>query len=680
MSFLKPRSPVAALVAATCVSCFAANAPVATGATGALPAAPAASAALAGPAAPVPASGPAAPRLPVEAYAKRPQFMHVTLAPDGKRFAALVNRDNDGIVVVRELDGEHPLKPIFKPNDPKLSVRWLRWVGDRLLVSLSFPGERNGVETVETRMVSMRADGSDMRKMFPPDLSTDDPPQFTDSVIDALPDGRHVLVEVRGLPEDIGMAVYSLDVETGRRERVQSSEAYVDHWVVDQAHRVRAGVRLEKTTISLVVRPPEGGSWTRLFERPVLSGEEMDPLGFGRDPNVLYVSGDHDGKRAVYAMDLGKPGQPRTLKLADEDFDTDGSLIVSPRTHEPVGIQGGSDNTGNAYWDEDYRSLARGLSKALPDRTNTLLQVSDDEGRYLVLSEGNGIPPEYYLGDTRTHSLDRIARTYPQLPEATLVRRVHLTLHARDGLALPAWLTLPAGSTGRHLPAVVLPHGGPISNDEDGFDPWTQFLANRGLAVLQVDFRGSSGHGRDFMTAGLKRWGLEMQDDITDATRWLVDSGVADPKRVCIVGGSYGGYAALMGAIKTPDLYRCAVSFAGVTDLYALADEQENFMHKEVFEQQVASKEGDMIQMRRTSPRYLADQVHVPVLLVHGTLDRSVPYAQSEVMASALKSAGKDVRFVTQQGGDHHLSRYAQSLEFLTELDKFLGQQLALTP
>jgi dipeptidyl aminopeptidase/acylaminoacyl peptidase len=179
------------------------------------------------------------------------------------------------------------------------------------------------------------------------------------------------------------------------------------------------------------------------------------------------------------------------------------------------------------------------------------------------------------------------------------------------------------------------------------------------------------------MKAGLKRWGLEMQDDLTDSVAWLVKQGIADASRVCIVGASYGGYAALMGAAKTPELYRCAVSFAGVSDLLDLAAHERQFTHmEEVFARQVGSAWEDRGQLKATSPRRLADQVQAPVLLVHGTLDRSVPFEQSESMANALKRSGKKVRFVEQEDGDHHLSHQGHRTQFFEELERFLAEHL----
>lgn len=224
---------------------------------------------------------------------------------------------------------------------------------------------------------------------------------------------------------------------------------------------------------------------------------------------------------------------------------------------------------------------------------------------------------------------------------------------------------------------MLLPHGGPGSRDNLDFDPWTAFLADRAYGVLQVNFRGSEGYGHDFEAAGWQRWGLEMQDDLTDAVGWAVKEGIADAGRICIVGASYGGYAALMGAVKTPELYRCAVSFAGVTDLPDLIGHMGQYVGgSDAAKRQIGKAWGDRERLRATSPALQAERIQVPVLLLHGSDDRSVPVEQGEAMATALKRAGKTYRYVELEGGDHHLSRQAHRLTFFKELEGFLGEHL----
>ena len=271
-----------------------------------------------------------------------------------------------------------------------------------------------------------------------------------------------------------------------------------------------------------------------------------------------------------------------------------------------------------------------------------------------------------------------LGRTYPELAPPQLMGKQVVRIQARDGLSLVAYITRGRGAGKAPGPMVVLPHGGPHSRDDADFDPWAELLASRGYTVLQVNFRGSSCYGAAFLKAGLQQWGKEMQEDLEDAVQWAVSKGVADPQRVCIVGGSYGGYAALMGVVKTPQLYRCAVSFAGVSNLTDLALYWKDFIGGKKFARRTLGDWwDDRERLRATSPALQAQRIEVPVLLVHGTADRSVPVEQSRDMAKALASAGRSYRYVEQEGGDHHLSRQAHRTEFLRELEAFLQAHLA---
>jgi len=303
--------------------------------------------------------------------------------------------------------------------------------------------------------------------------------------------------------------------------------------------------------------------------------------------------------------------------------------------------------------------------------------MSDDENRYLVYSSNGQTPGQIFLGDDRANKLELFALSYPGLSQKDMATKTKVSIKARDGLELPAYLTVPQGVEAKKLPMVMLVHGGPQHHDDADFDTWAQFLANRGYAVLQVNYRGSTGFGRGLMAAGLKRWGMEMQDDLTDAAQWAIANGTADPKRLCIVGASFGGYSALMGVAKTPELYQCAVSFAGVSDLVELGRDHREFGGAEgVYDIQVGSVDKDADRLRQTSPRYLASQIKVPVLLIHGTEDRSVLFEQGQYMDEALTAAGKPHRFIKQERGDHHLSLYEHGLQFFKELEGFLAQHL----
>jgi dienelactone hydrolase len=634
-------------------------------------------------------AGQPAPKLPVEAFGALPAVRSVSLSSDGQKAAMLVNSQGNTTILVQELGKQNAKRTSLMSTDNKqYSFNWFRWVGNnRLLVGTIFPSKRKngasavgGVPTYETRLLAANTDTGQVVNLLKPDSFKGElQAQFHDRVIDFDVDGgKHVLLALADQEGSIDPVVYSLDVETGSRRHVYGPRQDFDTWMVDRNHQVRLGVYRDKLKVEIHACDPDGRNWRKLWSYEVLDKDSVSPLGFGKDPNELYLLADNNGYRALFTVDLRDPSLARKLKLAAKDKDLGGRLVYSKKTGEAIGLQGTS-NLGQAelnFWDADRRELISFIDQALPKRFNTIVSMSDDETRYVLHSSSDSIPGEFYLGDDRANTLGLLAQNYPSLNAKDMAHKQQVAIKVRDGLQLPGYLTLPIGVEPKNLPLVLLVHGGPQSSDSGDFDTWPQFLANRGYAVLQVNFRGSAGFGHELMSAGLKRWGQEMQDDLTDATRWAIARGTADPKRICIVGGSYGGYAALMGAARTPDLYRCAFSFAGVTDVYELGRDLGNYRGKEVFDKQIGSLDLERDRLKANSPVSVAKQIKVPVLLMHGTQDRSVAFYQGTIMDEALTTAGVQHRFIKQDLGDHHLSIYQHRMQFFTELESFLAENL----
>ncbi|WP_052736493.1 alpha/beta hydrolase family protein [Aquincola tertiaricarbonis] len=633
-------------------------------------------------------------RAPVAHYARLPMLSGMTLSPDGQRIAVLLNQEGRTVVATRPVAGGK-LVPVLSTDNTSHHFNWARWVNnDRLVVSLRFASRRQFTGTVETRLVSVKADGSGVIDLTRFDRGSSittvrRTQQQQDRVIDWLPsDGRHVLLQLRSVDSN-ELGVVRLNVETGARSTVMSPERGALRWLTDAQHRVRVGVFSDTDGHwSVRATEPQGGAWRTLW-RFDKSEDGVWPMGFGTDPQRLYVNAQHEGRSAVFSVQLDDATLPRTLVLADARHDVGGSLLRAPLSGEVLGIAGAGpagddedDGDGGTLWSPPWRALLKGLNQALPGRYNRIIHMAHDGQRFLLFSSGNGQPGQYFVGDRDKGTIALVADAYPELSDATLVGKQRTAIRARDGLPLNVYLTLPQGRKlgdgGAALPMVLLPHGGPHSRDDDDFDAWTEFLANRGHAVMQVNFRGSDGYGTAFKAAGLRRWGLEMQDDLTDAVQWAIGQRVADAGRVCIVGGSYGGYAALMGVVKTPELYRCAISFAGVSHLPDLILHQSEYIGGlRASDRMIGEFWGDRAQLRATSPALQAERIRVPVLLVHGTADRSVPVEQSREMAAALKSAGKPHRYIEQEGGDHHLSRHEHRLAFFEAMEQFLDQHLA---
>ncbi len=630
---------------------------------------------------------------PVEHFAALPMLSQVKLSPDGQKLAYLMSRGGNTYLVTRAVAGNGATKALLSTDNKEYYFKWIRWANnDRIVVSLRFASRRDFVGTTETRLLSIKAEGGDVVSLVHAERVSGSiggatvVRQIQDRVIDWLPaDGQHLLLELAE-PGTATPAVFKVNVNTGRRIIVKAPERHVEHWVTDVQGRLRAAVRRDEGTSEVRVASVDGKEWRTLWT--YRRGEpSVSPMGFGLDPNELYIRADHEGRRAVFSVRLDDPALKRTLRFALPNADAYGGLLRSPATGEVIGLRRsaeGGEEGGQAraeLWGAAWRAQMQAVDAGLPQRDNFLLDISRDEQQYLIYSESSRQPGEYYLGDRKTGELSRLGGTYPDLDVARLAGKHRLSIQSRDGLQLDSYLTLPKGRTvgdgGPPLPMVLLPHGGPQSFDDAGFDTWTEFLASRGHAVLQVNFRGSDGYGHAFRAAGLQRWGLEMQDDLTDGVAWAIAQRVADPSRVCIVGASYGGYAALMGVVKTPELYRCAVSFAGVSDLPDLLMHERKYIGgDERGEAAIGSFWGDRERLLATSPARQAERIRVPVLLVHGTDDRSVPFEQSENMAKALKRAGKPYRYMEQEDGDHHLSRYEHRLEFFKAMESFLDEHL----
>ncbi|MFL0810310.1 MAG: S9 family peptidase [Agarilytica sp.] len=626
-------------------------------------------------------------KFPVEYFSELPDVNRVRISPNGENLASVVRVDfkeqkketkGSAVQVANLKTGEKEFV-FFTSNDHE-RIRWMRWGNDsKLLVSIIFPATRGymNVQTNESRLliVDVDVDKNKVRNAISTRFlnTLNYFPQFQDEVIDFLPnDDNHFLLQI-STGTSVDNRVYKVSLGKPKMKLVQGSEPNVLDWTADKQGNVRIGEYFKDTNNKILHRFPGEKKWKVLWEFQSFSEDEIRPIGFGDDPNVLYVEARHGGKMAIFEVDLTDPTLKRTLVYANESYDVSGDLIYSTREKKVVGIEL-SDESDYVFWDEKYASFIRAINKALPGMDNYLVSTSKDENRYILYSSNSSDPGAYYFGDKKKKRLDPIAERYERLPLEHMVAKREVSYEARDGLEIEGFLTLPKGKKkGDRLPTIIFPHGGPISYSGRGFDYWTQFFANRGYAVLQMNFRGSYGYGFDFMKMGLAQWGLAMQDDVEDGTRWMIENGYADPEKVCIVGASYGGYAALMGAIKAPDLYKCVISFAGVTDLNSLLTRTRDFINYEMTKEQLGNNYGDL---KGRSPAFNAAKIKAPVLLVHGESDRRVSVSQSRTMRNELKKHKKDVTYVELEKGSHYLGNNDNRVATFKVMDTFLSQHL----
>ena len=615
--------------------------------------------------------------LPVQAFASAPTIDMLKLSPDGSRLSMIQTLDTDKqqLVLLKVVDidtGEN--KFLLKADSRELTILSVVWANNRqLLMKAAYASHRYGTPVTETRLVVIDADTGKNNSVVRGQLERKlvRTPQFQSNIVSLIPeDEHHILLALDGFTYGVGTSVVKINLKSGFAEIVANSRENLIDWVADRQHNPRIAIFRDDLRYQIKEKIADSHEFRELWQFDALSEDAIWPIGFDADPQLLYVSAYHEGRKAIFRVNLAQQQLKLELVKADANYDVAADVTYSWQENKIIAI-------ANEYVDAKYLKFQQALDNALPDADNYIVSMSHDQNRYIVLSSSQTHAGAYLLGDRKEKSLDYLLPKFGQLTPELMVAKQKINYQARDGLNIEGYLTTPLGyqqgETASSLPTIIFPHGGPISFDDDGFDYWTQFFANRGFAVLQMNFRGSHGYGFDFMQMGLQGWGLQMQDDVEDGTRWLINKGIADPKRICIVGASYGGYAALMGVVKTPDLYQCAVSFAGVTDVEALVKSHRRYTNYEVVKKQLGD-DFDLLEQR--SPVNHVDKIQVPVLLVHGTKDRSVPVKQSVAMYKALKSENKDVQYIELEDGDHYLSTNSHRLQTFQAMDSFLKQHL----
>lgn len=615
----------------------------------------------------------AAKELPVEAFASAPAIDKLKLSPDGTKLSMIqtLDTEKEQLVLVKLFDlqsGEQ--KYLVKADSRDLTIYSVIWANNKqLLMRAAYASHRYGTPVTETRLMVIDIETGKNRSVVNGQLQRKlvRTPQFQSNIVDLMPADEHnFLLALDGFSYGSGTSVVKVSLNGELHEMVAHARKDLYDWIADRQHRPRIALFRDDTRYEVQEKLLDTKEFRTLWQFELFSEQEVWPIGFDADPNILYVSAYHQGRLAIFKTDLSAAQPTLQLVKADENYDVPADISYSWQENKVIAI-------GEEYVDSDYQAFQKAVDKALPDADNHIVSMSYDQNRYIIESSSATSPGSYLLGDRKEKSMTFLLDKFSQLDPALMVAKQKIQYQARDGLSIEGYLTTPLGYEQGALPTIIFPHGGPISFDDEGFDYWTQFFANRGYAVLQMNFRGSHGYGFDFMQMGLQGWGLQMQDDVEDGTRWLIEKGIADPKRICIVGASYGGYAALMGAVKTPELYQCVVSFAGVTDVEALVKSHRFYNNYEVVKKQLGDN-FDLLEQR--SPLTHAEKIQVPVLLVHGTKDRSVPVKQSVAMYKALKSEEKDVQYIELEDGDHYLSTNSHRLQTFKAMDSFLKQHL----
>jgi dipeptidyl aminopeptidase/acylaminoacyl peptidase len=485
-----------------------------------------------------------------------------------------------------------------------------------------------------------------------------------------------------GGPTDEGLGVEKVNVLTLNRSVVQKPETRIADFISDghgnlrvMATRQSFDTGYQKLTTNYFYRPADGGGWQPLSTVTYDGGRDtgFDPIAVDSKANAVYGFDTKGNYQGLYKIALDGSGK-ETLVLGRDDADVDGYLTIG-RDNRLIGASYATEKRHVEYFDPELKQLAADLGKALGGGMQIdILDSTTDEKKLVILAGSDTQPGQLYIYDKTTRQLGKLLPARPELEGMQFGQMKPISYPAADGTMIPAYLTLPPGSDGKNLPAIVLPHGGPDYRDEWGFDWLVQYFAERGFAVLQPEYRGSAGYGNDWFRGNAIRGWKTAIDDINDAGRWLEKSGVAAPGKIAIFGWSYGGYAALQSQVADPDLFKAVVAIAPVTDFDAIRAESVHSANFKYVDAQI----GHGSYIEEGSPARHADRFMVPVLLVHGDSDLNVGVGESRLMNDRLKAAGKSVRYIEFKGLDHQLDDPAARTQLLVEAEKTIRQGLGL--
>jgi len=585
-----------------------------------------------------------------------------TLSPDGRRIAARSTIDQKTKVFI--IDADQPQAAPKAIDFGKMDVTDLNWAGDRLLIQVADKGIRqNGAEFTFLRLIVVDADTAAIKL-----LDRNSNGSYAGDVLYTDASGAWALVASQD-DKFSYPSVKRVDLQTGAATLVEGARDGVWDWYADDRGNVRAGIAYDDHGWALWYREHPGDKLARSHGKFPEDDSVVDRFIFHGDKSWI-VTNERTGRFALYRFD------PKTQSVGEAifeqpDVDID-NVLYDPWTGDLSAVEYQDDRSRIHWVDPQMAGLQAQLDKALPNSANVTVDWSRDRKRVLVAAESDSDPGLYYLLDRGSAQMHPVINPYPGVDPAQLATVKPIRYRTRDGLTLRGYLTLPVGRAAKGLPLILMPHGGPFARDEWGYDPFVQFFANRGYAVLQPEFRGSTGLGKDFVEKGYGEIGKKMQDDLDDGVDWLVQSGQVDPKRVCIVGLSYGGYAALWGAVRNPERYRCAASWAGPTDMPALMRYDSRQFSASRYFRQFRKRYPANDDLAAVSPINSAARIKLPVLIGHGEKDEKVPVQQSKQMVQELRKAGANVSSAFYKDSGHNFANSKDLADWLARLEAFL--------
>ncbi len=610
-----------------------------------------------------------APVLPLEDFFKNPEMSSFQISPDGKHYSYRAPWESRMNVFVKNVATNETVR-ITEQKDRDISGYF--WANNNRIVYLK---DDNGDENFY--LVAVDADGQNLKAL------TKIEGVLTQIIDDLEDDKDHMIISLNKRNPQI-FDPYRININTGEMKMIAENPGNITGWMTDHEGKLRVAMTTDGVSNSLLYRETENAPFKTVLTTDFK--EAMSPLFFTFDNKMLYASSNLGrDKNAIVIFDPATGKEVEKL-YEDTQYDVTG-LDYSRKDKKLLAVSYTAEKHKYHFLDKEFEAMHGKVTSRFPDLEVYFTSTTDEEDKFIVRTYGDKSLGAYFLYDRSSGEISDIGNPSPWINPEQMASMTPIKYQSRDGLTIHGYLTLPAGytmETAKNLPVVVNPHGGPWARDDWGFNPEIQFMANRGYAVLQMNFRGSTGYGRAFWEASFREWGRKMQDDVTDGVNWLVDQGIADKDRVAIYGGSYGGYATLAGLAFTPDVYACGIDYVGVSNLFTFMGTIPPYWepYKKMMYEMVGNPEDsvDMELLRSASPVFHADKITAPLFVAQGRMDPRVNVDESDQMVAAMRERGVEVQYIVKDNEGHGFRNEENRFEFYRAMEEFLAKHLQNVP
>ena len=604
-------------------------------------------------------------QIPLEDFFKNPEKSSYQISPNGSYYSYMGPYKNRMNIFIQKIGDSSATQLTF---EEKRDISGYFWPNNEQLVFLKDDA------------------GDENFHLFGVDVDGSNPISFTDfdgvraQIIDDLPDQKDFIIIGLNKRNKQVFDPYRLNLKSGKTSILAENPGNIQGWMFDHEGKLRIATAIvDGVNTSLLYRDSEQEEFKTIVTTNFKEG--FSPQFFTFDnKNIIGTSNLGRDKSVVVEFDLSTGKEVKEL-YGNEDYDV-GGVAYSRKRKVITAAYYNSWKSERHFFDQQSKALFEKVQNHLPGYEISVSGMSDDENIFIIRTYSDKSLGAYFIYNAKEDNLDKIVEVSPWIDENEMSNQLPISYNSRDGLKINGYLTLPKGydmENAKDLPVVINPHGGPWARDEWGFNPEIQFLANRGYAVLQMNFRGSVGYGRKFWEASFKKWGREMQDDITDGTQWLIDQGIADKKRIAIYGGSYGGYATLMGLVKEPQLYAAGVDYVGVSNMFTFMKTIPPYWEPmlEMMYEMVGDVEKDSSMLREVSPVFHVDKIKAPLFIAQGANDPRVNVDESDQMVKAMKEKGIEVEYLVKDNEGHGFRNEENKFDFYRAMDKFLSIQLS---